>query len=267
MKKHKLFYLQIKVRLACILFFLCAGLTANAQRVVYVCPEGTIYSETFGYVECEPIGSRNGKNPWNWGGLIGKNKKEKSPKNEPILAQSLAMSSMMEIVSKQVELLKDIDRLMNDPRRKDYIEGRWDFGGDKPDEFCSAMFSRKGVWVSIFQPGGNVPGAFLMFWGMDVPQPESISKIKATLSQTGEKPQSVNVLNMTFTLDNKEKTKLGSLFFQVPTIEDALNGIENVHQFGVAVNNKTVAQIEWKEGFAARDKLKQCVERKSKNKK
>lgn len=264
----------MQIKLLVISFIVCLSMvySTNAQHIVYVCPEGTIYSETFGYIECEPIGARNGKPQWNWGGLIGKSKKDKAPKNEtqqkPMIEQAMATSSMLEIMSKQMDMLKDIDRLMKDPRRKDYIEGSWNFGGTEPNEFCSAMFGRKAVWVSVFEPGENIPGAFLMFWGLDIPKPERITKTKATLSQTGEKPQSVNVMNTTFTLNDKEKTKLGSLFFQVPTIEDALNGIENIHKFGVALNDKTVAEIEWNEGFAARDKLKQCIEKKKiKNKK
>lgn len=227
--------MRLNILAVCLLLFVLGTSKVQAQKLVYVCPKGTVYTETFGYIECKPIGVNS--------------------KEDSMLSSAMAQSLILD------SLAKDIDKNLKDPRRKEYLEGRWIFTGEKSNEFCSAMFSRKGVSVSVFQPGGNVPGAFLMFWGQDIPQPKKLTKIRATLSQTGDvKPQTVKVFNLTFTLNNKEQTKIGSLFFQVPKMEDALNNIENIHFFGVSIKSKKVAEIEWNNGFAARAKLRQCVE-------
>lgn len=240
--------MQIKLLICSFVLLVSATLTAKAQRVVYVCPPGTYESSFFGLIECKPLdgsSERSGRTS------------SRTPRTDPMISKVLGVSSMLQSISTQMNLS------MNDPKNQETLKGHWTFTGDKPDEFCSAMFMRQGVWVSIFEPGGDVPGAFLMFWSSTIPKPGEFSKIQATLEQTGEKPQTVNVFNLKFDLKTKEKVTLGALFFQIPTIEAALNGIEDIHNFAVSTEGKKVFAIEWKDGFAARDKLKQCVERKN----
>ena len=104
----------------------------------------------------------------------------------------------------------------------------------------------------VLGPSKRLPGAFLIFFGPEIPAPATLGKTKFTLTQTGEKPQSVEAFNAAFpTVDG-----YGAVIFQVPTLDAALEGIENVHKFGIANNKTTFAEIEWTAGFAAREKAK-----------
>jgi hypothetical protein len=156
------------------------------------------------------------------------------------------------------KVLADLARVVKDPAYKGYSEGEWFFDEPANGESCSASFMRRGVGVTVLGPSRNLPGAFLIFFGPDLPAPPALTKNRITLSQTGEQPATVQALNSAF----PPIEKYGAVMFQVPTIEAALDGIEDVHKFGVAVGSKSLVEIEWTGGHAARDKLKQCVARK-----
>lgn len=237
----------IKLIIFSFIFLISTALTAKSQQVVYVCPPGTYMSSFFGYIECKPLDDSSERSGQTSGQM---------PKRDPLVSQALGTSSMMQSISAQMDIF------MRNPKNQEILKGYWTFTGEKPNEFCSATFMKQGTWVSIFEPGGDVPGAFLMFWSSLIPKPAEISKIQTTLEQTGEKPVTVNALNLKFDLKTEEKTSLGALFFQVPSMKAALDGIEDVHNFTISIAGKKVAFVEWKDGFAARDKLKQCVERK-----
>jgi hypothetical protein len=218
--------------------FLAAAI--QAQRVVYVCPEGTYLSSVFGYTECTPLDG-------------GRSERPAEPRPERPNIGSTALGVAM-IGSK---VLADLARVVKDPKYKGYSEGEWFFDDPANGESCSATFMRRGVGVTLLGPSRNLPGAFLIFFGPDIPAPATLMKNRITLSQTGEQPATVQALNSAF----PPVEKYGAVLFQVPTVDAALNGIEDVHVFGVAIDKKDLAKIEWTGGHAARDKLKQCVAR------
>lgn len=49
-----------------------------------------------------------------------------------------------------------------------------------------------------------------------------------------------------FDLKTKEKITLSALFFQFPTMEAALNGIEDVHNFAASIEGKKFSQLNGK---------------------
>lgn len=239
--------MQIRFLIFGFIFLVSTALTAKAQQVVYTCPPGTYMSSFFGLVECKPLDGSSRRS---------EQTSVQTTRPDPIVSKALGVTTMLQGISTQMDLF------MSDPKNQEILKGYWTFTGDKPNEICSARFMRQGVWVSIFEPGGDIPGAFLMFWGSKIPKPAEFSKIRATLEQTGEQPATVDVFNMQFDLKTEEKFTLGALFFQVPTMEAALDGIEDVHNFAVSVEGKKVLAIEWKDGLAARDKIKQCIAQK-----
>ncbi len=148
-------------------------------------------------------------------------------------------------------------RVVKDPRYKGYNEGEWFFDEPTSGESCSATFMRRGVAITLLGPSRQLPGTFLIFFGPDLPVSAVLSKVWVTLSQTGEKHATVEAFNSTFPIiDN-----YGAVVFQVPAVDAALNGIENVHKFDIAIRDKKVAEIEWSGGHAARDRLKRCIQK------
>ncbi|MBX7174825.1 MAG: hypothetical protein K1X72_27865, partial [Pyrinomonadaceae bacterium] len=161
-----------------ILFFFAFYLNASAQEVIYVCPEGTYLSSGIDGNECKPI------NP--------------APSDAEKVAAYGALGSIMGNIFAEMR---------NDPRYKNFVNGFWNFTGDKPNESCSAFYFRKGVIASIASLNGNKSGAFFVFLGSNIPKPTQPTKIRATLTQTGEAPATVEVINATYVLNQKDGDK------------------------------------------------------------
>jgi hypothetical protein len=170
-------------------------------------------------------------------------------------------------ITKQMELelaTENLEQTRRDPKFQKYLNGGWDFVyGRKnaaPGEYCGALFMKKdGGMVSVMGPGGDYKGATLTFWGKDIPRPNKIEKIRATLSQSIGKPQTVQVFN--YIVPN---SPYGAISFTVPTIESALTAMKDVESFDIAIDGKSVVKVEWNGGLAARDKLRQCVSARTK---
>lgn len=191
----------------------------------------------FGYTECRPLNDEP---------------RDQEPKRQS--APNIG-STALGVAMMGSKVLADAARLVKDPKYKGYTDGEWFYDEPVSRESCSASFMRKGVGVTVLGPSKTLPGAFLIFYGQNIPGPKALGKAKITLTQTGEQPQTVQALNAAFpSVDG-----YGAVIFAVPTVEDALNGIEDVHKFGISVGGKAVAEIEWTGGLVARDRLRKCV--------
>jgi hypothetical protein len=139
-----------------------------------------------------------------------------------------------------------------------YLSGDWfhkESPAGLPGEYCVATFMKEGVGAMVMGPGGGYPNAFLAFFSQDIPRPASLKKIKVTLKQTGEKPQTLNVFNARLPgVDG-----FGMIIFAVPSIDAAMQGMLDKHSFEVTLKNKSVAKIAWHDGNTARKKLRGCV--------
>lgn len=154
------------------------------------------------------------------------------------------------------------EALKKDSQHQRFVKGDWDFFQDAPNapagETCAALFTNSQGVVRLLGPGGDFKGAMLTFWGPDVPRPQTVRTLKVTLSQTGEAPRILSVLNAY----NPRET-LGAVIFALPSVESALDGTLDVYSFDLSMDGKSIAHIDWTGGFAARDKLRQCVGQKA----
>ena len=225
----------MKLKLFIISFFLVVlfAASSSAQEVVYVCPEGTVASTVYGKFECKPIGRQ-------------------TTESDRVAAYGALALIMGDLLAE----------MRNDPRYKSWVNGEWNFIGGKPNEHCTSIFFRRGVVASLTSTGGKKDLAFFVFMGSDIPKPDQPTKVLATLTQTGEKPATVNVINVSYTATSSsgKSEKWGVIFFGVPSMEAGINGMEETQKFGIAIDGKTVAEIEWNGGLAARNELKQCLD-------
>ncbi len=97
--------------------------------------------------------------------------------------------------------------------------------------------------------------AVFAFFSMDVPRPGALVEASATLSQTDSQPATVRVFNAALPW----MSDYGIVFFAVPSADAALSGMIETQSFGVAMDGRNVAAIEWNGGIAARDNLKACI--------
>lgn len=163
--------------------------------------------------------------------------------------------------------LQDNQRFLDRPEIKKLLKGYWMFGLDDEkqstkkisyQDSCAAMFFKaNGLSTDGFMQvrgfSGDAKGAALMFFGPQIPRPSGPDNVKVTLTQSDEKPQTVRALNY-----SEPGSTWGVIVLEMPTLEAALESMEDRKTIGVAMNGQTLVEIKWHDGIAARDKLRQC---------
>jgi hypothetical protein len=129
----------------------------------------------------------------------------------------------------------------------------------KKGEYCTAMFSKEGMSVSIMGPGGDYKGALMMFGSLDeqnsvFPSSTNSSKVTVTLKQGNDAPVTVKAFN--YTLGESQNPVI---VFAVPTIEAAMEGMEDKLDFHLQYDGQNIGDIEWHSGNKAREELKKCL--------
>jgi hypothetical protein len=169
-----------------------------------------------------------------------------------------------EINAKQ-ELESSKDKLLASEHTKKFKNGYWEHfqanSDAKPGEYCTAMFVREGMSVAILGPGGKYRGALMMFMPvLDNPAFPTSSQsrvLQISLKQANDPVVTVGAFN--FAVGAWEGPAIA---FAVPTIEAALEGMEEKLDFHLAFEGKDIGSIEWHSGIAARDTLKNCLAKK-----
>ncbi len=159
--------------------------------------------------------------------------------------------------------VKQNPQLLKDPKVQASLNGTWEFFQAQhkaaPGEYCTAFFWRKEGFVTLSGRGGGSPVALLTFFGKDIPRPNSLATVQITLTQGNEAPQTLQAYNYIMSPDAD-----AAITVSVPNIEAALAGMEDTQSFDVAIDGKSVVNVEWQGGLAARDKLRDCVSARSK---
>lgn len=144
-----------------------------------------------------------------------------------------------------------------------YKEGYWQYfqasSEAKKGEYCTAMFSKEGMSISILGPGGDYKGALMMFGSLDdknsaFPRSTSSSKVTVTLKQSNDAPATLKAFN--YTLGESQNPVI---VFAVPTIEAAMEGMEDKLDFHLQYDGQNIGDIEWHSGNKAREELKKCL--------
>lgn len=177
------------------------------------------------------------------------------PAYDPMqLRINMALGNMLESQRR----IREKAKLAKDPKYQAYVNGSWTFFQDsnskRPGDFCSAFFTREQGFAMLSGPGKGYDGALLTFWGMNIPRPKSVRKIKVTLNQTDDKPQTVTAFNY-----YNPAHGMGAIALAVPSIDAALAGILDKQEFELVVGGKSVAKVKWHSGLAMKKKLAACV--------
>ena len=139
-----------------------------------------------------------------------------------------------------------------------YSNGGWDYfqdnAGAAPGEYCAAFYWKGDGMVRLSGPGGDYQGALITFWGPNIPTPSEVKTISVTLDQADGAPQKVKAFNYHLAGD-----AWGAIALAVPSIEAALDGMEDTQSFKLSVGSKTVAEVEWQDGLKAKRKLQSCL--------
>lgn len=118
---------------------------------------------------------------------------------------------------------------------------------------CIATYQQRGQTVSIALLGGAKPSAQLLFSGPLVPKPsKSNQRVGVTLRQPGEAAQTVQAGHSAYGASG------GSLMLAVPSVQAALDSIEERNAFELTLNGAKVIDISWEDGRTARSALERC---------
>ncbi len=118
---------------------------------------------------------------------------------------------------------------------------------------CIATFQQRGQTVSIALVGGTKPSAQLVFSGPLVPKPpKSNQRVTVSLRQPGEAAQTVQAGH------SAQGTAGSSLMVTVPSVQAALDSIEERNAFEVVLNGAKVIDIAWEDGRTAKTALEKC---------
>jgi len=178
------------------------------------------------------------------------------------------LGNIMDTTKKEINAKEAVDGSKEDffksEYHKKYNEGYWEYfqanSAAKPGEYCTAMFIKKDFAVAILGPGGEYRGALMIFTPLNghenFPQSEQPRVIKVTLKQASDPPATVGVFNF-----NIGAWESPAVAFAVPTIEAAMQGMEETLDFHLQHEGNSIGDIEWHSGVAARAELKKCLER------
>lgn len=153
-----------------------------------------------------------------------------------------------------------IARLRADPVFMRFYEGYWDHyqarEDAEPGEFCAATYVNLEGSITVTGSDKRWDGGLLMFVGKDIPQPEAFREITATLTQNDERPATVQIYNLAA---SPEMAGHGTLIFAVPSMADALSGMDDEQEFAISIAGEEVFRMSWKDGREARNALRRCV--------
>lgn len=178
------------------------------------------------------------------------------------------MDDLVSTAKKEINAKEAIDaskdRVLNDPKRKKVEKGFWKIfqgkSGAKPGEFCTAVYWQNDKMIAVSGPGGEYRGAMLGFVALkpdrSFPRPDNPKerqKVKVTLTQGNDPPATVTAFNSTLAEFSDQ------IQFPVPTIEAAMEGMEDKLNFRIDYEGKKIFELEWHSALAARDVLKKCL--------
>lgn len=176
------------------------------------------------------------------------------------------LGNIMDTTKKEINAKQAVEtskqELLSSDASKKYQDGYWQhfqaFSGAKPGEYCAAMFARQGMSVTVLGPGGDYRGALMIFSALDdsaFPKSPKPTIIPVSLKQGSDPAATVRVFN--FTIGQWQNPVLA---FAVPTIDAALQGMDDTLDFHLEHEGKAIGSIEWHSGHAARDALKRCLD-------
>ncbi len=181
-----------------------------------------------------------------------------APQPDPFKAKMDAISSVTSALQGN---LAEQERIIKSPKYQAYMNGEWEFSEGKNGGSCAAIYSRKGEIVMISGLGGKSKNGSLAFLSSNIPRPASPKIVSVTLSQDNYKPQTVKAANHTLTLTN---TSLGVIELAIPNLEASLTGGKSTNRYDLAMDGKSVVNIELQDGSAVSDKLRKCLSARAK---
>lgn len=177
------------------------------------------------------------------------------PPADPVDALVTAVRKMYEY---QSFANAEIDKMKDDPRYKQYMEGDWKLYADTRQgrKMCSAIFLKQDQAILLVGPyAPGQPGHISFIDYRDdaiIPTPKKPREVQLTLTQNNGSPQPMSGVNDTGSSGE------GIILSYMP-IDALVNGIDDVLTFKIEIEGKVVVDNAWHSGRKAQDFLRKCV--------
>lgn len=152
----------------------------------------------------------------------------------------------------------EIDRMKEDPRYKQYMEGDWKFyeKARRGRKTCAAIFMKQDQAIMLAGPvAPGQPGHISFIDYHDdatIPTPKKPRGVQWMLTQNNGSPQSMAGVNDTGSSGE------GIILSYMP-MNTLLNGIDDILAFKIEIEGKVVFDNAWHDGLKAQDFLRKCV--------
>lgn len=194
--------------------------------------------------------------------MQGQGPQQQSPQPDPMEGAVNSMRALIDLRHKSLTAAaQGLQELASDPRYQKLMRGYWtqyqEGTAPAPGRKCAATFMNMDGMLGITALGGYRDPALLLLSGADVPSPEQMAKVTATLHQTGERPQTVPVYNFT-----APGTDTGTVAFAVPSLEAAAQGLTDKAEIAVDIDGKRIYAVKYHGGNQAGAELEACAKAK-----
>lgn len=152
----------------------------------------------------------------------------------------------------------EIERMKDDPRYKQYMEGDWKFYDDTRHgrKMCRAIFLKQDQAILLVGPAVPSEIGYISFVDYSgdaiIPSPKKPSEVLMMLSQNNGSPQPMSGVNATGSSGE------GVLQSYMP-MDALVNGIDDVWTFKIEIKGKVVVDNAWHGGGKAKKFLRKCV--------
>ncbi|MCU0754541.1 MAG: hypothetical protein MUE46_05380 [Xanthomonadales bacterium] len=160
-----------------------------------------------------------------------------------------------------LEEAEHLRRIETDPGYRDFYVGWWvpqaegvlAKGGP-----CVLHFARKGMGVLLLGPARDQTTGFLAFYGGQLPRPRRVRTVRMTLMQDEEPAQTLQVFSSRAPW---QQDQLGMVYFAVPDIEAALQGMSDEMRFELSdpQTREFLMSIRWHSGHQQREQMRACL--------
>ncbi len=151
------------------------------------------------------------------------------------------------------------DRLNTDTTK---LKPEWKLAqnGKTSGKGCSITYysGTRAQAMAYVGPTANWKEAFFLVSGDSVPQVAAPTAKKITLSTDGEADRTVTA-NLLTIKGEKEGETIPMILFSLPSIGAGLDIMQDVEGVRVTIDKKQVFSLSWKDGHAARDKMRACL--------
>jgi hypothetical protein len=135
---------------------------------------------------------------------------------------------------------------------------RLDGQGSKSGEPCSVTYVRQPYSAGYVAPQPGSDESFFVLSGPSIPPVDSPTRKKMKLFARGSDVQEVQAMHI------PNRKEAGAIIFKLTDLKAAMDGMSDVENLRIGLDNKDVFSMSWDGGHKAREAMRSCLAQKGK---